>query len=49
MRSAPIRLTKFESGVILIKHWYMHNYIRKDTYTETAYKEEKNLYISNIY
>lgn len=34
---------RFESGVIVIKHWYMHNYIRKDTYTETAYKEEKNL------
>lgn len=34
---------RFESGVIVIKHWYMHNYIRKDTYTETAYKEEKSL------
>lgn len=31
----------FESGVVVIKHWRMHNYIRKDTYKETAYKEEK--------
>lgn len=34
---------RFESGVIVIKHWYMHNYIRKDTYTETAYLDEKSL------
>lgn len=31
----------FESGVIVIKHWRMHNYIRKDTYKETVYKDEK--------
>jgi hypothetical protein len=31
----------FESGVIVIKHWRIHNYIRKDTYRETNYKEEK--------
>lgn len=33
----------FESGVIVIKHWRIHNYIRKDTYTETKYKDEKRL------
>ena len=33
----------FESGVVVIKHWKIHNYIRKDTYTETKYKEEKSL------
>lgn len=33
----------FESGVVVIKHWRIHNYIRKDTYNETAYKEEKAL------
>lgn len=33
----------FESGVVVIKHWKIHNYIRKDTYTETKYKEEKAL------
>lgn len=33
----------FESGVVVIKHWKIHNYIRKDTYNETKYKEEKAL------
>lgn len=32
----------FDSGVIAIKHWRIHNYIRKDTYSETNYKEEKS-------
>ena len=36
-------LIPFESGVVVIKHWKIHNYIRKDTYTETKYKEEKAL------
>lgn len=31
----------FESGVVVIKHWKIHNYIRKDTYNETKYKEER--------
>ncbi len=31
----------FESGVVVVKHWRIHNYIRKDTYNETAYKQEK--------
>jgi uncharacterized phage protein (TIGR02220 family) len=31
----------FESGVIVIKHWRMHNYIRTDRYKPTAYQEEK--------
>lgn len=36
----------FENGVIVIKHWRMHNLLRKDRYTETAYKELKGtLYI----
>lgn len=33
----------FESGVVVIKHWKIHNYIRNDRYKETKYKEEKNL------
>lgn len=33
----------FDTGVVVIKHWRIHNYIRKDTYTETSYKEEKEL------
>jgi hypothetical protein len=31
----------FESGVIVIKHWRIHNYIQKDRYKETKYIEEK--------
>lgn len=33
----------FESGVCVIKHWLIHNYIRKDTYKETVYTEEKEM------
>ena len=32
----------FESGIVVIKHWKIHNYIRNDRYKETVYKEEKN-------
>lgn len=32
----------FESGVVVIKHWRIHNYIRKDTYHETTYKDQKS-------
>ena len=30
----------FETGVIVIKHWRMHNYIRKDRYHPTQYQDE---------
>ena len=30
----------FEDGVIVIKHWRMHNTIRQDRYTPTVYQEE---------
>ena len=30
----------FENGVVVIKHWKIHNYIRKDTYKPTNYKEQ---------
>ena len=33
----------FESGVVVIKHWKIHNYIRNDRYKETVYTEEKSL------
>ena len=33
----------FETGVIVIKHWRMHNLLRKDRYKETVYTEEKAL------
>ncbi len=32
----------FESGVIVIKHWKIHNYIRNDRYKPTLYQEEIN-------
>ena len=42
----------FESGVCVIRHWKVHNYIPKDRYKETVCKAEKALLIidkSNIY
>lgn len=33
----------FESGVIVIKHWRIHNYIRNDRYKETVYTKEKSV------
>ena len=37
----------FDSGVVVIKHWRIHNYIQKDRYTETNNIEEKNQLIIN--
>ena len=31
----------FDSGVCVIRHWRIHNYIQRDRYKETVYKEEK--------
>lgn len=36
----------FESGVIVIKHWKMHNYIKSDRYKETPCKDEKSQLIT---
>lgn len=33
----------FESGIVVIKHWKIHNYIRSDRYKETVYQEEKSM------
>ena len=33
----------FESGIIVIKHWKIHNYIRGDRLAETKYTKEKSL------
>lgn len=30
----------FDSGVIVIKHWRINNYLQKDRYRETTYQEE---------
>jgi hypothetical protein len=36
----------FESGVVVIKHWKIHNYIRNDRYKPTVYAEEKAMLTS---
>jgi uncharacterized phage protein (TIGR02220 family) len=33
----------FESGVCVIKHWRIHNYIQNDRFKETMYLEEKSM------
>lgn len=35
-------LLTFESGVVVVKHWLIHNTIRQDRVIETSYKEEKS-------
>lgn len=42
----------FANGVLVIRHWKLNNYIQKDRYKETIYKEEKALLSvdnSNVY
>lgn len=36
----------FDSGVVVIKHWKIHNYIRNDRYKPTVYAEEKAMLTS---
>ena len=36
-------LIPFESGIVVIRHWRIHNYIRSDRYKETSYQREKSL------
>ncbi len=36
-------LIAFDTGVVVIKHWKIHNYIRRDRLIETNCKEEKEL------
>lgn len=33
-------LIPFESGIVVIKHWKIHNYIRADRYKPTVYHDE---------
>lgn len=35
-------ILSFPSGVVVIKHWKIHNYIQKDRYIPTVYNEEKS-------
>jgi len=42
----------FENGVIVIKHWLLHNAVRKDMYQQTQYLDEKNTLMikdNNVY
>lgn len=36
-------IIEFNSGVCVIKHWHVHNYIQKDRFTPSCYSEEKKL------
>lgn len=36
-------LISFETGVVVIKHWKLHNYIQNDRYKPTVYQEEKSM------
>ena len=43
---------RFDSGVIVIRHWYVNNRVRRDTYHETIYTEEKSRLLlekNNVY
>ena len=35
-------LIPFDTGVVVIRHWRIHNYIQKDRYKETIYQGEKS-------
>ena len=39
--SAKKFVIPFESGVVVIKHWKLHNYIPKDRFKATVYTEER--------
>lgn len=36
----------FETGVMVIKHWKINNYIRSDRYKGTAYTDEKSMLLT---
>lgn len=35
-------IIQFPDGICVIKHWRIHNYLRKDRYVETVYTDHKN-------
>lgn len=37
----------FDTGIVVIKHWKIHNYIRGDRIVETKYTDEKSMLILN--
>ena len=36
-------ILSFETGIVVIKHWLIHNTIRMDRFSPTSYQEEKKL------
>ncbi len=41
-------IISFDSGVVVIRHWKVHNYVRKDTYRKTIHsKELSELYVTS--
>ena len=36
-------IIEFDDGVVVVKHWLMHNYLRKDRYKPTSYLKERNM------
>lgn len=40
-------LIPFENGVVVVRHWKMHNYIRSDRYKPTQYQQEMALLSEN--
>ena len=36
-------LIPFDSGVVVVRHWKIHNYVRPDRYKPTQYHDEKSL------
>lgn len=36
-------ILEFEDGIVLVKHWLMHNYLRKDRYKPTVYTKQKEM------
>ncbi|WP_143064148.1 DNA replication protein [Treponema bryantii] len=39
---AKFFLIPFDSGIVVIRHWRINNYLRSDRYTETKYLNEKS-------
>jgi len=37
----------FDNGIVVVKDWKIHNYIRSDRYSETVYKNEKRQLLTN--
>ncbi len=40
-------IISFESGIAVVRHWKVHNYIRKDSYKETMCEKEKSMLIAD--